>query len=280
MRKVLKIVYKKYLDIKNECLWHSEYKKLIKQTGHNENIKELIIKGKNMILIPHSDDEWIGCSQVINKMKKETLIFCNMDMLGGDTTDLHKIRYKELKKTVDKYNAVLYTITNNKIEKLKKIIKEEQPDSIFVPFFLDWHPEHIETINILFDVMKSIKYECNIISYQVSLPIIREMINAYIPMKKKDFQRKWEYFRKVYKTQTKIPYRRFMYNERINGSIVKQYACEPFVVCTKKQWLKLYEKIRLNEIESQDIVCSLNSISKTRKKLDNVYLKLNINSKQ
>ena len=107
-----------------------------------------------------------------------------MDMQGGDSKDLHEIRYKELENTVNKYNAILYTITSNKMDNLKKIIKEEQPKFIFVPFFIDWHPEHIETINILYNVIKMLQYECKIIAYQVSLPVLPDFINAYVPMNK------------------------------------------------------------------------------------------------
>ena len=46
-----------------------------------------------------------------------------MDMQGGDSKDLHEIRYIELENTVNKYNAILYTITSNKMDNLKKIIK-------------------------------------------------------------------------------------------------------------------------------------------------------------
>ena len=202
-----------------------------------------------------------------------------MDMQGGDSKDLHEIRYKELENTVNKYNAILYTITSNKMDNLKKIIKEEQPKFIFVPFFIDWHPEHIETINILYNVIKMLQYECKIIAYQVSLPVLPDFINAYVPMNKEEFDKKWNYFKKNYKTQIKIPYKRFMYNEKINGCIVNQYACEVFVVCTTKQWLNLYEKNWINEAKKEDIISSLNSISDTRKKLKKIYLKLGIGDK-
>ena len=246
MKKILKKIYKIYVDLKDEYIWYSESKKIIKNIQKNRNLSELSLNGKKMILIPHSDDEWIGCSGIINRVKGERIIFCNMDMQGGDSKDLHEIRYKELENTVNKYNAILYTITSNKMDNLKKIIKEEQPKFIFVPFFIDWHPEHIETINILYNVIKMLQYECEIIAYQVSLPVLPDFINAYVPMNKEEFDKKWNYFKKNYKTQIKIPYKRFMYNEKINGRIVNQYACEVFVVCTTKQWLNLYEKNWMN----------------------------------
>lgn len=279
MKKILKKIYKIYVDLKDEYIWYSESKKIIKNIQKNRNLSELSLNGKKMILIPHSDDEWIGCSGIINRVKGERIIFCNMDMQGGDSKDLHEIRYKELENTVNKYNAILYTITSNKMDNLKKIIKEEQPKFIFVPFFIDWHPEHIETINILYNVIKMLQYECEIIAYQVSLPVLPDFINAYVPMNKEEFDKKWNYFKKNYKTQIKIPYKRFMYNEKINGCIVNQYACEVFVVCTTKQWLNLYEKNWINEVKKEDIISSLNSISDTRKKLKKIYLKLGIGDK-
>lgn len=63
------------------------------------------IAGRIMILIPHADDEWIGCSRII--MCKEDVLLCNMDMKGGDTNFLHQRRYKELLYLAHKYKKVL-----------------------------------------------------------------------------------------------------------------------------------------------------------------------------
>lgn len=29
------------------------------------NVKELSLEGRGLVIIPHADDEWIGCSQII-----------------------------------------------------------------------------------------------------------------------------------------------------------------------------------------------------------------------
>lgn len=270
MKKILKMIYKKYKNIRNIFIWNKEFKRISKEIESN-NIEELYLDGKKMILIPHSDDEWIGCSQVIKKSNEDNLIFCNMNMQGGDSEQLHKVRYEELEKTAKKFGAKLCTLSNNKVDELKTIIIKEKPKFIFVPFFIDWHPEHIETINILYNAIQMTNYEGNIIAYQVSLPMLSNMINKTLPMNKEEFKYKWKYFKDIYKTQTTIPYERFKYNERINGKLVNTYACEPYLVCSIEEWISYYKKWKINEKDREYIIDNLNSIGIIRKKLRDIY---------
>lgn len=270
MKEILKIIYKKYKNIKNFFIWHKEYKKISKEITPS-SIEELYLEGKKMILIPHSDDEWIGCSQVIKKLNDDGLIFCNMNMPGGDSDQLHKIRYKELEKTAKKFGAKLCTLSNDKVDGLKTIIINKKPKVIFVPFFIDWHPEHIETINILYNAINLTNYEGKIITYQVSLPMLPKMINKILPMNEAEFKYKWKYFKDIYQTQTTIPYKRFKYNERINGNLVNTYACEPYLVCSVEEWINYYKRWKINEKDRKYIMNNLNSITSIRKKLRDIY---------
>lgn len=271
MKSILKKIYRGLFNLKNQLKWYIEYK-MYKKNIMKKNNNESKVKGKKMILIPHSDDEWIGCSQVISHACKNEIILCNMDMPGRDSTEIHAIRYKELYKTAEKYNLKLYNISKNKTEQLKGIINKEKPDAIFLPFLIDWHEEHIDVAQILSEAIEKIQYQdIQICMYQVSVPIPQEEINVILPMNKKQVKEKWSFFKKNYQTQLIIPYKRFFYNERINGNLIDTYAAEVYSVKKANLWIKKQEKWKITDSEKETLITNINSISKVRRELQKVY---------
>ena len=71
--------------------------------------------GKRFIL-PHADDELIGCNQLL-KSSANCLII-NMDMKGGDTFEMHNRRYNELKAYSESCKKELITLHQNKTQQL------------------------------------------------------------------------------------------------------------------------------------------------------------------
>ena len=59
-------------------------------------------KGEILIIAPHSDDEWIGCSQLL--LNYEDCVICNMDMEGGDDPDIHIQRLRETESLANLFN--------------------------------------------------------------------------------------------------------------------------------------------------------------------------------
>lgn len=218
-------------------------------------------KGKKIILVPHSDDEWIGCSKIICT-EKNTIIL-NMDMSGNDKEEIHKIRFKELEKTVIKYNLKLETVICNKSEYIHNLIIKEKPKYICLPHYIDWHDEHIKVMNYLEKAIENID-NIDIIMYQVSLPIAKEDITHYLPLTKTEWKRKWHHFQNNYKTQIDFPKDRFAINEKINGKYIGVYAAEVFSIKNCNEWKHNYKKYILNEKEKQTIKNTLYSIKKTR----------------
>ena len=270
MKKILVTVYKKCFELKNQILWRLECKKISKRIKYANNIKELNTENKSIILIPHSDDEWVGCSQIIEDKNSKTIL-CNLNMQGNDSDNIHKVRYNELKNTSIKYDKELITIKSEKVTKLKEIIDETKPKMIFVPSFIDWHEEHQEVINILYNAIKEIKNEFDIVMYQVSVPIHYKFVNYAIPMAKAQLKNKWKYFRNNYKTQKYFPYKRFMLNEKINGRILNTFASEVYITLSKNEWKDIKEIINNSEISK--LKNNLQSISKMRKESEELYEK-------
>ncbi len=248
----------------NKGKWNLER---IKYQVEKKNLENTLPKGKKIILAPHSDDEWIGCSQII-KNEKNTIII-NMNMLGNDSDKIHKLRYKEMLYTASKYKLKLITLDENKKMELKKIITEYKPKYICIPYYIDWHEEHIEVMNNLKDAITNMN-NIKIIMYQVSLPMYNEDITNYSILSKKEWRNKWNYFVSTYKTQESFPYYRFATNERINGKIFNTFAVEVYSIISVDEWINMITKKVLTKEQKNIVKKELHSITKTREYLHSI----------
>ncbi|MBE5966481.1 MAG: hypothetical protein E7255_05875, partial [Lachnospiraceae bacterium] len=81
--------------IKRDINWKREVK--LERRKLRENIANPFdFTGRIVILIPHSDDEWIGCSRIINTFNNDVTL-CDIDMSGGDSESVHLRRKQEMK---------------------------------------------------------------------------------------------------------------------------------------------------------------------------------------
>lgn len=259
LKQILKRILLWVLQIRNKILWQLDCKK-IRKTISVQVKKQLPIDKNTLILIPHADDEWVGCSSLVKNGLN--ILLYNMDMPGGDEKIVHEARYKELLKISELCNKPLLKVGLNKLLSLIEIIKKEKPQIICVPFFFDWHPEHIEVMNVLKQALLILDYDVDIAMYQVSMPIPRNCITHINPMSKIEWKRKWKTFEEIYKSQIGIPYKRFAINERVNGAICGSYAGESFVFCNASVWLANYEDWLLTSVEIKETRMNLQSIRK------------------
>lgn len=259
LKQILKRILLWVLQIRKLLLWNLDCKQLRKSIVV-QTIPSLPYGKKTVILIPHADDEWVGCSSLV-KNGSDILLY-DMDMNGGDDKVLHEARYNELLKISTLYNKPLLKVGLSRSLSLIEIIKKEKPQMICVPFFFDWHPEHIEVMGILRQALLNLEYDVDIAMYQVSMPIPRNCITHINPMSKIEWKRKWKTFEKIYKSQTGIPYKRFAINERVNGAVCESYAGEAFVFCSASDWLANYDEWLLTSDEIKEALMYLQSIEK------------------
>lgn len=227
--------------------------------------KELLTINKNariLILAPHSDDEWIGCSQIIRFFPNS--VICNMNMQGGDDDAKHKCRIIEMIKVAETFNRPVFHRNICNPNSFSLIIQDIAPDYICVPFFIDWHEEHQEVIKMLKDVIILGKYSKNIICYQVSVPISSAFINYMMPMTKKEQNQKWKLFKQYYKSQSFMPIDRFKAHERINGALCNSYSAEPFVILDSASWLTMFDTKQMSKEYSDSLKASLNNLREIR----------------
>ena len=262
LKQILKRILLWVLQIRKLLLWNLDCKQLRKSIVV-QSIPILPYGKKTVILIPHADDEWVGCSSLV-KNGSDILLY-DMDMNGGDDKLLHEARYNELSKISILYNKPLLKVGLNKLLSLIETITKEKPELICVPFFFDWHPEHIEVMGILRQALLNLKFDVDIAMYQVSMPIPRNCITHIYPMPKSEWKQKWKTFEEIYKSQTGIPYKRFAINERVNGAVCESYAGEAFVYCGASVWLANYDEWLLTSDEIKEALMNLQSSEKINK---------------
>lgn len=273
MRKLKKIIIPFVRFIfkqKNRICW---VKDLFVERSKASSLKNVFVlkNFRSLILAPHSDDEWIGCSQIIANNKN--VLICNMDMEGGDSIELHALRFLEMKCLADRFNRSFITVDpNEKIADLRRILNDFQPDVVFVPFFMDWHEEHIQVMKYLKDAIE-IKKDFLIGMYPVSLPIPPTFITHYNVLTKDSLKSKWNVFKDVYKTQKFIPWKRFAANERINGAFVNGFAAEMYSVISIDEWKNLLDFKLLSTDERSFFKKNLNKVSFVRKAMMDIWEK-------
>lgn len=232
-----------------------------------------MISGAFLILVPHADDEWVGCSRLMEQ-KRGNVTLCYMDMIGGDTKEIHTCRYLELLTMAKMKNANLIHLKGDagiKTNQLKHIIENCRTDYICVPACYDWHQEHLEVIKMLRKALQNSKCssELKILMYQVSVPMPKNMITNGIPMNKREQKEKWLLFREVYKTQDFFPVERFMHNEFVNGGLMDSYSAEVYGCMSYKQWLSFAERRVINERQRKEMEKCFKKLIRIRKVVNN-----------
>lgn len=270
-------IYVWFLNFIKPLKWFMEYKKEKNKIVYKPSILS-DFKGKSLILLPHVDDEWMGCSQLLLQQDAEVLLL-DMDMPGGDTDSVHNQRKEELIFVEKTTNKPVQKIGSNKVDSLRSIIKEWEPNYIFLPFFIDWHDEHIQVMRYLRSTLENNAYlnqPLKVVGYQVSAPIPGQFITHALPMSKTEWEKKWQLFKSLYPSQKHIPYKRFALQECVNGAYVKSFAAEVFTVNTVTEWLDLFNKLLLTTQEKIDLKNNLSSISRVRNIINSILCRKNM----
>lgn len=244
MKQFLLMLLRFYQRARNKYRWNKEYKRLIQLIGGKYNRPKIDKLKKYLIILPHSDDEWIGCGSLISNLNIDILI-CNADMQGGDNPEMHHIRRAEINKLASLYNRKVEVLKLDKLGSLACVLRTFTPDIVMVPFWFDWHPEHIQLLDILKDTLLFCKEQpFKVGMYQVTVPIRHENVTHISEMTDKQWKLKWKIFRENYKTQKYFPWYRVSLNEKLQGSKFGVEACEVFCIMNSNTWIESYEKFK------------------------------------
>lgn len=259
LKNFIRIYFSLWQNCKNKINWKRQYskcvhEKLVQATDYRfENLK---IK-KILILCPHADDEWIGCSTLINSNEYSVdVLYYELYGYNRNTENII-IRDNEIKKCsrIKKYN--LYTSSNVK-QKLKDLLLSSQYDAVFSPSPIDWHWEHREVFGSLVTVLNCIKgyIDVKIFFYFISVPPCDSFRLYTHSLNKKAQIEKWTFFNNNYVSQ-KMPNLRYMLQERLNALNTEFYAAEVFQEISIEQVFKIDEYIH-----NQSVKIMLDSLSK------------------
>lgn len=241
----------------------------IRSISRKADVNPIDTSKKYLILAPHSDDEWIGCSQIIINCPNS--IICNMDMQGGDSVEVHKQRFAEMSSVADRFGRKLITISNDKIVSLQNVLDQEHPDYVLVPHFIDWHTEHHQVMNILKKLVLNERYSNKILTYQVSVPFVNRNGCLYSTMTKEHQEHKWNIFTEHYKTQNFMPVDRFKVNEYINGVYVSPYAAELYMLYDADDWAIAVDDFVKHIDKCYVLKENINSIIGIRRVVSSIY---------
>ena len=278
-RNNLSLIKLKIRILKNKILW---YFCEIKSKLSNKKIidSELIIPNSDLknilILAPHADDEWIGCSQVISNAEESTVYYFNF--LGKNYhPENEKTRLKEIEQVSEKTDFKLIVSTNRENHSdLKELISKNNFSAIFIPFPLDWHPEHIKVNDIAIEIFKKIDLSVPLYFYHISVPTPESMKNCYyLPLSKKEIQTKIKIFDNCYISQKNTPIRRFAIQNVIWAQSQNFYAAEVFAKYSLLEWELFLNFVKEQKNEIEKSIHLIDYPIKIREYSEKIFLKFN-----
>lgn len=219
--------------------------------------------GRSMLVVaPHQDDEAIGCGGVLAlQVHAKASAYVVMlqdgadghDELGFERQALTALRNEESRRSATAIgmeppkflnHADLVANSAEAAGEVRSILKERRVDAVFVPFFLDAHPDHRTANYILADALAGIDWDVRVFCYEVwglTVPNVIVVIDEVMDQKMKMLGC-FEFANKAvdYAHSTKGLN---MYHSRMLGSGMCQYA-ERFFEMPKREYIEVVQKVR------------------------------------
>ena len=129
---------------------------------------------KNVLVIsPHPDDDIIGCGGTLQNYRGRGAEIASVYMTDGrkgnpryGEEELVSMRRQEAKTAADiiGIQKLIFfdnrdrelSVTSKTVAELSKVLKDIQPEAVFLPFIIDDHPDHATTIQIFLAAIKSL----------------------------------------------------------------------------------------------------------------------------
>lgn len=230
MNRIIASLHKIY-QLRFSIRWYSQYRKSIRKGYYNQQLKSFdrALLKRSLVIAPHSDDEWIGASTIIRNSEQTDVLY--MEYYGDSyDSDNIRIRQNEISKSsvVNGFTLISVDGVDRKNDLTHALLKNYT--SVFVPSYVDWHPEHRETFFLFSESYLSVKEKISskIFLYNISVPNKCENNILYMmPMTRKEQRYKWKVFNMIYPSQY-MPIYRYKLQERIDAYAPKMWAAELF----------------------------------------------------
>ena len=210
MKKFLKRICKKIGHFKNSTKWKAQRPPGSMKINGAQPIEDAVDEGKKiLIIVPHPDDELIGCDSIISKYRERVTVFYS-GMLGSDYSEQNRLtRTREFEDYCKQLNVDYYVNCGDIQSGINRLLKDSSFGYIFIPTIVDWHNEHRELFKISTDTIRNEHPDVRVFCYQVTVPFPPKYITHYSEMTQSEQREKWNRFRRVYVSQRFMPIQRF-----------------------------------------------------------------------
>ncbi len=214
-----------------------------------------------LVLSPHADDEVIGCGGVLAKhaASGDSIKIVYMtdgsrgtqeDIAREELVSLRKLEAEQARNIIGITDFIYLdypdgelNVSQQTITAIQQELQNTAPDVVYVPFFLEAHPDHFATANILAAALRGYTRNLYIFAYEVWTPLIPTCIvdiSECIELKRdalKQFetQRVNVDFLEIFEGMAK--YRAFIH-------LGKNSFVECFFSCTSREYLRLWKLLR------------------------------------
>jgi LmbE family N-acetylglucosaminyl deacetylase len=190
---------------------------LLKVNKYNPAILWRPEGGRVVVLAPHMDDEIIGCGGTlyrhIQRGATVTVVYMTDGRYGGklpshpagerreqelSLVDIRKREALLAMETLGIQDSIFLDAEDGQLssarglpDRVKQILESITPDLVYLPFFLEEHPDHRAVTQILMDATEGIGCEFDCCGYEVWTPLFPNClveINDVVGMKKQALQ--------------------------------------------------------------------------------------------
>jgi hypothetical protein len=265
--KLINYLKHKLKHFKNYFLWKRDLKKIMNSDYSFSRLDDnSYFNNKILIIVPHADDELIGCYKILSKYKKNVrLFYCGMSG-SNQSEDNKNTRLNEFIEATKSYEVEYSYYKNNLEQELLNEVINYKPDLVLLPNFVDWHNEHREVNSLFYSVIEANSITVEKVGfYKISTPIPINQISNVFNLGKKDLNRKKSLFSKHYKSQRHMPIARYLYEDRLYGKLIGSFAGETYSIYDLESWKKRIKVLSKNNFT--------NEISDLHKFINDIWLK-------
>ena len=238
--------------------WGIQRFKLSCDKNKYESISMIELQQPSLLIVPHADDELIGCYGLISSNLINDVIYC-----GYATDEMADIRQKELNTFMSRFSSKLIVSEGRIEDDILNLLNKNRYKSIFLPSPLDWHPDHRGLSNMLLDCLSNIAdYNPDIYLYTITVPHCEFGTLEYRALSNTIFKNKWSDFERCYKSQLHLPIRRFKQKERIQGYMCSKDAVELYMYVTVSELKFFYTECKKREKLLCESISIINNLEK------------------
>lgn len=228
---------------------------------------ELKDNSLNVVLVPHADDEIIGCYQVISRGNAQSLCLY-YGFTGSNDSSENKVNRDREFDAFCEHQKIKYIHVSTGDNLLD--ILPNQHINLFFPSCVDWHEEHRRLSDIIHNTYANKRDNITFYWYSITVPIVCTEA-AFLKENKNSLNHKYDIFYKYYVSQRHLPIKRFILQERINAIANGWYAAENYLEISYEDLTRAIRYCQKNEESINDLKYSINNIPKIRKKSYNIY---------